>query len=173
MSILIVYATKYGSAEKCAKQLADKLDGQVELLNLREVKTADLSRYEKVIIGSSVYMGNMRKEAKAFIAKYLKELQDKPTGLFLCAMANGADAEKQLQACFPRELVEKAVATDTFGGELHFKRMNTAERFIIRMVGRSQMKKQGSSLIGDGKTDVSTISEDKVEQFARSMQAAV
>jgi menaquinone-dependent protoporphyrinogen oxidase len=53
MNTLIVYATKYGCAEKCAMELSKEFDGNVEVINLKENKRIDLVEYENVIIGGS------------------------------------------------------------------------------------------------------------------------
>jgi menaquinone-dependent protoporphyrinogen oxidase len=74
MNTLIVYATKYGCAEKCAMELSKEFDGNVEVINLKENKRIDLVEYENVIIGGSVYIGKIQKEVADFINQNLKEL---------------------------------------------------------------------------------------------------
>ena len=74
MKTLIVYATKYGSTEKCAKLLSGKLSSEVKLCNLKLEKNIDLSKYDKVIIGTSVYMGRVRKEINEFFISNSNEL---------------------------------------------------------------------------------------------------
>jgi len=59
MNILIAYATKYGCTEKCAAVLSEKLTGKVDLCNLKGGRASDLTQYEKVIIGGSIYMGKI------------------------------------------------------------------------------------------------------------------
>lgn len=59
MSTLIVYTSKYGSTEKCAKQLAEQLTDSFELVD----SVPDLSLFDSIIIGSPIYMGKSLKEA--------------------------------------------------------------------------------------------------------------
>lgn len=66
MKTLIAYATKYGTTEKCANILAQKLSSEAELVNLKKARTIDLNQYDSVIIGGSVMMGRIRKEVKEF-----------------------------------------------------------------------------------------------------------
>jgi menaquinone-dependent protoporphyrinogen oxidase len=79
MKTLIIYATRYGSAERCAKMLSEKLIGDVDLLNLKDRQNIDLSQYEKVIIGGSIYVGKIQKEVNEFCTKHLEELKQKQT----------------------------------------------------------------------------------------------
>ncbi len=54
MKTLIVFGTKHGCTERCAKTLSEKFDGEVDLINLKEGKNIDISQYDKVIIGDSI-----------------------------------------------------------------------------------------------------------------------
>jgi menaquinone-dependent protoporphyrinogen oxidase len=71
MSTLIIYASKHGSAEKCASELSKKLSGKVDLCNLKNGKMPELSQYTKVIIGGSIYVGKVQKEVSEFCLKNL------------------------------------------------------------------------------------------------------
>ena len=62
MSTLIVYASKYGCTEKCVKLMSKKLNDKVDLINLKNINDIDLSKYDKVIIGGSIYIGRIQKE---------------------------------------------------------------------------------------------------------------
>lgn len=48
--------------QKSVKILSENLKGQVEVINLKKVKNVDLSLYNRVIIGGSIYMGKIPKE---------------------------------------------------------------------------------------------------------------
>lgn len=72
MNTLIVYATKYGCAEKCAMELSKEFDGNVEVINLKENKRIDLVEYENVIIGGSVYIRKIQKRSSGFYQSKLK-----------------------------------------------------------------------------------------------------
>lgn len=157
MAVLIVYGTKYGCTEKCAKILAEKLNGEVDLCNLKE-RELDLSKYEKVIIGGSVYMGRIRKEVSQFITKNLNALKGKKLGLYICCMRDGDDAKSQVAASFPQELLHIAAAKDYFGGEFIFKKMNAMERFIVKKVSKVSV-------------DTSYLRKDSISKFAQLMNA--
>lgn len=158
MRVLIVYATKYGSVEKCAKLLAEMLDDKIELINLKDNKEVDISLYNKIIIGGSIYAGRIQKEVKDFCDLNLSELQNKKIGLFICGMQEGENALNQLNTVYPQELLNKAVVKEAFGGEYQLKKMNFMEKFIVRQVAKVDTSK-----------DVSNISENKIAKFAQQM----
>lgn len=145
MSTLIVYGTKYGCAEKCAKILAEKLSGDLEMYNLKERRDVDLSRYDSVIIGGSIYVGRIQKEVSEFCTKNLDSLKEKKIGLFICAMQSGDELEKELEIAFPKELSDNSIAKENFGGEFIMKKMNFLERAIVKKV--SKVDKDTSSIL--------------------------
>ncbi|SET16968.1 menaquinone-dependent protoporphyrinogen oxidase [Natronincola peptidivorans] len=156
MKTLIAYTTKYGSTEKCAKALSGKLKGKVDVYNLKTEKNIDMTQYDKVIIGGSIYMGRIQKEATKFCSENLDVLQDKKVGLFICGMQTGQQLETQLNSVFPQELLSKSIATEAFGGEFIFKKMNTIDRFISKKISKQT-------------EDVSAILEENITKLAMAM----
>lgn len=134
MNTLIVYTSKYGCTEKCAQLLSKELTGNVEVINLKKVKDIDLSKYEKIIIGGSIYIGKIRKEVTEFCVKNLNELKEKQIGLFFCGMQEGDSIKTQFERSFNSELLKIAVAKESFGGEFNIDKMNFMEKFIIKKV---------------------------------------
>lgn len=55
MKTLILYATKYGATEACARLLAQNLEGEVQIINIKQADI-DLRKYDRVILGSSIYV---------------------------------------------------------------------------------------------------------------------
>ena len=158
MATLIVYISKYGSTEKCAQLLADKLVGDVELCNLRRTKQVDLALYDKVIVGGSIYMGRIQKAVKAFCEHHGKELIQKKLGLFICCMRDGDVAETELMTSFEPELLEHAITSDYFGGEFQMSKMNFIDRFIVKKVSKVE-------------SDTSSLRLDQIHQFAEILNA--
>lgn len=168
MKTLIVYATKYGSTEKCAKKLTEKLTGEVDLCNLAVLVTNDLQHYDKVIIGGSIYAGRIQKQVTEFCAKNSQILKEKQLGLFICGMMIN-QAETELCNAFAPELYSKAVVKDFFGGELKFQKINFLEKFMVKMV--SKMDKTMPTI--DTSSDFSMISEETIARFAQNMNNVV
>lgn len=57
MATIIVYATKFSSTEKCARKIAEKLLSEVEVINLKSNPKVNLSKYDTVIIGGPIMVG--------------------------------------------------------------------------------------------------------------------
>jgi menaquinone-dependent protoporphyrinogen oxidase len=141
MKTLIAYATKHGCTEKSAEILAKELVGEADLCNLGRVSNVNLQQYDKIIIGSSVYMGKIRKEARAFCSSHSNKLKESKIGLFICCMKEGSEAESELKNSFPQELYENAVTTEIFGGGFNFDKMNFMEKMVVKkVVGIKQSK---------------------------------
>lgn len=156
MNTLIVYATKYGCTEKCAELLSKELDGHVDLINLKKVKNVDIVKYEKVIIGGSIYIGKIHKEVTQFCSDHLEQLKNKRIGLFICGMQEGEAIEHEINQNFNAELIERAEAKEYFGGEFNFGKMNFLERFIVKKVSKVT-------------TDRSNILQDHIHRLAQVM----
>jgi len=154
MKTLIAYATKHGSTEKCAKILKEELQGQVELINLEKENKVDLSEYDQVVIGGSVYAGRIRKPVSSFCSQYMEELTNKRIGLFFCGIVEDEGIEKEMNSVFPPELLNAARAKEFFGGELVLDQMGFMEKYIIKKVAKVT-------------TNTSKIREDKIDDFAK------
>lgn len=165
-NIIIIYISKHGAVKKCASILSKKLNGNVELYDLKQQgPNIDLSRYNKIIIGGSIYIGRINSEVREFCKHNMPMLKKKKIGLFISCTEMGNAAFKQLNKAFPQELLVNASAKDFFGGELKFKTLNFLEKFFIRVV--SILDKETPSLNEDG--NVMNICEARVDDFAKLM----
>lgn len=158
MKTLIVYATKHGFAKECVMKLSKKLDGDFDILNLKENNVPTLEQYDSVIIGGPIYAGQIIKEVKEFCEKNLKELSDKRIGFFVCGMSDKDKMNLFLEQSFPEKLRNNALAKEDFGGSFVFKSMNFFERFIIKHMCKTN-------------EDVLNLKEDNIDQFAAKMNA--
>jgi menaquinone-dependent protoporphyrinogen oxidase len=83
MSILVTYATKYGSTQGIAERMAATLKAQGLSVELRPIKAArDVAGYEAFVIGSAAHFGSWLKEASAFVEANQATLASKPVWLF-------------------------------------------------------------------------------------------
>ena len=69
MKTLVLYASKYGCAEDCAKRLKSRLNHESATTNLKDAKAIYLQQYDWIIIGGSIYVGKIQKEIKLFCEK--------------------------------------------------------------------------------------------------------
>lgn len=158
MSTLIIYASKYGCTEKCAELLSKELYGEVDIINIKSMRDIDISKYEKIIIGGSIYIGKIQKEVTEFCSKNLHKLMEKRIGLFICGMQEGDTIKTELNQNFNRALIETAEAKECFGGEFIFEKMNFIEKFIVKKVSKVKSNK-------------SNILRDNIHKFAQAMNS--
>lgn len=170
MKNLIVYGTKHGCAKRCAEILSEKLVGEVDIVDVKENPNIDLSIYERVIIGGSIYAGTMNKGINDFTSKNEAILREKQLGLYICSMNKGAE-EQQIKNSFPETLIESAKAVNNFGGEFRLKELNFMEKMIVKVVSKSLEKENKESSMSM-KDDIDKVSLDTIEEFAEAMNKA-
>jgi menaquinone-dependent protoporphyrinogen oxidase len=147
MNTLVIYATKYGCTERCAKSLSGKLSGKVDLINIKTSQLPDLSKYDRVIIGGSIYVGQIQKPIKEFCIKNLSLLKEKKVGLFICC-GFAENVKQHMENSFPKELLEVALGKECFGGELNLEKMKFFDRFITKMVSKAAKKSETNKSAG-------------------------
>lgn len=152
MNILIAYASRYGSTEKCALKLSQYLSDKADILNLAKEKNTDLAKYDSVIIGSHIMAGKINQKVKNFYETNLNELLNKKVGIFICA-GNTELADKEITDNFPAELLDKAVAKGYFGYEYNLEKMNFLFKTIVKKI--SKITQSTSNLL-----------EDNIKEFA-------
>lgn len=161
MKTIIIYATKYGYTEDCVKELKEKLQGDVLTLNILTEKISSVDAFDNVIIGGSIYMGQINKKLKAFCDNYMSAILEKKVALFLsCGLPE--NFEQSLANAFPDELRKKAVLCECFGGELRTEKMKGPDRIISNL-----MKKVATD---QGKPDVAKLPEN-IKKLALAMNS--
>jgi menaquinone-dependent protoporphyrinogen oxidase len=166
MKTLIIYASKHGCAETCSTLLRDKLQGDVILQDIKKGTLPDINHFDKIIIGSSIYVGKAHKEVTEFCQKNLNTLKGKKLGLFICCMLD-KNSDLQLNSAFPKELLESAVIKESFGGEFRFGKMNMMEKLAVKMVSKAE-----KDPISDMKQNISRLSYENINKFADAMNRA-
>ncbi len=131
MKTLIVYGTKYGTTEKAAKILQERLPGQVELVNLKENSRPSMKDYDVVLVGSAVYGGGIRKEVRRFFDHQKGELFQKPFGLFLAA-GNTLEVKRNYVVYVGKDVFDKAGIREHIGFGFDFSKMNFLEKVITK-----------------------------------------
>ena len=66
MKTIIVYSSKYGYTEDCVNSLAEKIDGEVSTFNIYTEKIPSIDEFDNIIIGGSIYMGQIQKKLKLY-----------------------------------------------------------------------------------------------------------
>jgi len=154
MKTIILYATKHGATAEIAQRIADKI-GDATLHDLKQ-PTPDLAKYGCIIVGSAVYAGSFRKEAKAFLSQSSDILKVQKLALFACGMSK-SESDKVFTENVPPELLQVAKAATLLGGVFDPKKANFAERLIMKIV----TKQSGY---------VDTIDDVKIAKFVESIK---
>jgi len=154
MKTLIIFASKHGCTENCSHLLKDKLNGEVKIVDIKKDSIPEITEFDNIIVGGSIYMGRIQKEINNFCLVNSSTLINMKLGFFTCGMSENEIAEKQINTSFPEELLTNAVAKAHFGGEFIFKKMNFFERFIVKKI--SKINK-----------DISKISKENINKFAQ------
>ena len=141
MKTLIVYASTYGYTKDCVEELKKQLGGDVVLANVMSGTIPALDSFDNIIIGGSIYMGQIQKKVKLFCSKNMDEILTKRLGLFLCCGLPENFLEHLNQA-FNEELIKKALVKECFGGELRTEKMNFAHKAITNLMKKA-MEKDG------------------------------
>jgi len=158
MKTLIAYSTKYGTTEKCANLLSEKLGADVTLANISENRSINLSHFDCVIIGGPIYMGRLKSDTKKFCDKHQDALAAKKVGLFVCHLENEKSIVDIMATQFPSNLFDAAVVTNGFGGASLVSKMKGMDKFMFTKIAKSTEDKEN-------------INYTHIEDFAKAIQA--
>ena len=82
-SILIAYATKHGSTREVADSLAAALhEHELDVATLPAAQVDDLSPYDGVVVGGSLYAGRWHPDALDFLKRHRRALETVPVAVF-------------------------------------------------------------------------------------------
>ena len=102
-TVLVTWATRYGSTEEVAHTIADDLLKQGLAVNAQPISAVtSLERYDAIVIGCALYMMRLHKDARRFLSRHRDELLRRPVGVFVLGPLHAdakefAEAEKQMK----------------------------------------------------------------------------
>jgi len=122
-SVLVAYATRYGSTQEVAEAVAATLREsglKVDSQPMREVRT--LERYRAVIVGTAIYMFRLHKDARRFLSRHREALSTRPVAIFAMGPLHNDEKEQAVREQFDKELAQfpwfTPIARGIFGGKL-------------------------------------------------------
>jgi len=152
----IIYISRHGTTETIAKKIKDNL-GHADLIDLKKNPKPELSKYQNIILGASIHMGQVHKKTKLFIEKNKEILLQKKLGLFLCCMEEGNKAQEQYDIAFPKNLQNHATANAMMGYEYLLEKMGFLEKMMVKKItGKDQ--------------SFSKIDEESIVKFAENFK---
>ncbi|HPO49367.1 MAG TPA: flavodoxin domain-containing protein [Spirochaetota bacterium] len=157
MDTIIVYSSRYGSTERCAFKLKEKLYNSY-IYNLNSEQKIDLKSFKKAIIGSPINIGRIHKSVRKFLQKYEEELTNKKLYLFVTAIDE--EAIDKISDDIPESLRDKFIFKSNFGGKIVKSELKGIEKTGIEMIEKET---------GKDFTNYNSISEDKIEEFANEV----
>ncbi len=170
--ILIAYATRYGATEKIAKKISEYIIGECTLVNIAN-DVVDVTLYDRVIIGTSVYAFRANSAFKKFIKKQKQALLSRPLAVYLCGIM-GEDEPLSLDMkknILGEELFDHAQLVKSMGGELNFNKMNFLEKSIASKV-IDKFKNKGNPLPPkDENGIISTIIDEDICVFCEELNS--
>ncbi len=167
-SILIVYASRFGSTSEIAQELADIIENEKETftttifdLHEKSRKIKDIERYNGIIVGSGIKYGRWTKESFNFLKKFRATIKEYkiPLGVYVSSgdAANHSTYEKAkkkyLDDVFRKLNLDNGeiVLAEAFGGIFDLSsnsNYNFVEKKMIKRVARS---KDTGFIVQDGK----------------------
>jgi menaquinone-dependent protoporphyrinogen oxidase len=129
-TILVAYASKYGSTREVAESIASNLRERLLRVDVRPAGEVEhLEEYTGVVLGGGIYMGRWHRDARGFARHFQEELRSLPVAVFALGPTDDVPehrtgSEKQFRRTVARLELEP-LASAVFGGvvdprKLHF-----------------------------------------------------
>jgi menaquinone-dependent protoporphyrinogen oxidase len=122
-SVLVAYATRYGSTKEVAEVVAATLLDHGLEVDVQPMKTVStLSGYRAVVLGAPLQMFRWHKDARHFLSRHREALVERPSAVFALGPLHDVEEEWQgVHAQLDKELAKfpwfQPVAIEVFGGK--------------------------------------------------------
>jgi len=128
MTVLIAYATKYGSTREVAEAIAATLRAQGLAVEVEPAAAVNsVEPYAAVVVGGALYTGRWHRDARRFLKRHRAALADRRLAVFAMGPRTLDDAEVSASREQPdhalAQVPELTPATAIFGGALDPSRM--------------------------------------------------
>jgi menaquinone-dependent protoporphyrinogen oxidase len=122
-TILLAYATRYGSTQEVAETVAAALRDVgliVDLQPMQEVRTLD--HYDAVVLGAAIYNARWHPDAHQFLSQHQEALSQRPAVIFALGPLSASEAarrnsRRQLDSELAKYPWLKPVAVEVFAGK--------------------------------------------------------
>lgn len=137
--ILVAYATRYGSTQEVAEQVAATLrenGHEVDLQPAGQVQTVD--DYRAVVLGTPLYIGRWLKDARRFLTRHQEALTERPVAVFsLGPTGEGEEEWEGVRGQLDKELAGfpwlEPVSVALFGGRYDPAKLGLFHRMLASL----------------------------------------
>jgi menaquinone-dependent protoporphyrinogen oxidase len=136
MTILVAYASKYGSTQGIAERIAEQLRQLGKAAEARSMDdVADPDSYEAFVLGSAIYAGSWLKEAREWVRRHQAVLAQHPVWFFSSGPL-GTEV-KDINSFRPKEMTEfqqtiRPREERIFFGAFDYHKMSFPDRMILK-----------------------------------------
>ncbi len=128
-SVLVAFATRYGSTQEAAEAVADTLRRaglRVDVQPMSEVKS--LEPYDAIVMGAAIYNTKWHPDAHAFLSQYAESLRQRPVAIFsLGPTTRNPAAKRQSLGQLNKDLAKypwlRPVALEMFVGRFDLSKL--------------------------------------------------
>ena len=171
MKTLVVYASKHGATKVGAERIAKGLQGEVQLVSIKDKDAIVLDNYDKIILGTPIYAGMINKDIKSFCEANKDILRTKKVALYFCCM-DSSQTDNYLKTNFTEDFSESLIAAESCGGAFYFNKMNFFEKFIIKKIMETKEKTKKNTAKVDTKVDIEHFDEERISKFTALLNHA-
>lgn len=143
MKTLILYLTTDGQTKRIAENIAQYIQGKVDVLSLEEnsISAQQLQEADQVIIGASIRYGHFKPILNTFIEKNYEILNTKKSAFFCVNLTARKENKNTAQTnIYTRKFLQKIKWKPTiakvFAGRLMYPRYTWYDRLIIQFIMR-------------------------------------
>ena len=168
-TILLAYASSYGSTQEVAQSIAETLRGcglAIDLLPAKQVKT--LSGYRAVVLGAPLYMFRWHADAKGFLSRYHSTLAALPVAIF--ALGPFHNKEEELTGArehLDKELTKfpwlKPAAVEVFVGKFDPSRLRFPYSLIPALKNMPASDERDWEAIRAWATEIAGVLQEKTQ----------
>jgi len=153
-SILVAYATRYGSTQEVAEAVAATLRDsglEVDIQPMRNVRT--LAGHRAVVLGAPLYIGRWHKDARRFLSLHQEALTQRPVAIFTLGPTQPDEKEWEgVHAQLDQELAKypwlTPVALELFGGKYDPAKLQFLDKLLATLPASPLHQMQASDARG-------------------------
>lgn len=136
--MLLVYASRHGAVESCARMVAERLGRECVLIDCERQEIPPLDDYSHIILGFSVHAGSVQKKMIRFMRREITAITDRRPGLFCSCLSKDERAIEYFHKNLPDPIIQASSAIGMFGGAVDFAKMGFFERLIMKRVTKRE-----------------------------------